>query len=397
MFTISSDLCEGQREIHKFPFSPGNEGHCLHVWRALFVELFHSAWKDTSATWTELSMWKTVLNTTLDNGPQMKWLASKATRVTWVHDLGRRKNRNGKRKSDEQVQDLGGPKKGKKGLLEGNDGFQKVLFRPYQPEKGAGKDSHQNNGRRKDRKRKGKEGAQFQSGFSASETPTEEGYAHAPGNQTIGLPVIGLTILGHQMLCGVAQRLMLHGWWQLHWILPTVQRTLFWTLVAHGRLERDRQSKDSRSMHGIGVSRRNSIVVTSLSFSPTRRQTLAWKVALSTFQQHHHVLPRLVCLGQVTCPCCFTHSHEKLGHDFWTGSKRRQYCTSSFWLVLSVCLSSPVECSTVGHIVLDLTNLACQPTTKSWTTWSPEETCNLCNVRAKTSISSSASIMEGTC
>ena len=31
----------------------------------------------------------------------------------------------------------------------------------------------------------------------------------------------------------------------------------------------------------------------------------AGKVALSTFQQHHHVLPRLMCLRQVTCPSCF--------------------------------------------------------------------------------------------
>ena len=38
----------------------------------------------------------------------------------------------------------------------------------------------------------------------------------APGNQTVGFPVIGLTIPGHHMLGGSAQRLMLHGWWQLH-------------------------------------------------------------------------------------------------------------------------------------------------------------------------------------
>ena len=38
----------------------------------------------------------------------------------------------------------------------------------------------------------------------------------APGNQTIGFPVIGLTIPGLQVLGGSVQRLMLHGWWQLH-------------------------------------------------------------------------------------------------------------------------------------------------------------------------------------
>ena len=44
-------------------------------------------------------------------------------------------------------------RKGKKGLSKGTDGFQKGDFRPYQPDKGAGKDSHQNNGRGKDHKR----------------------------------------------------------------------------------------------------------------------------------------------------------------------------------------------------------------------------------------------------
>ena len=37
-----------------------------------------------------------------------------------------------------------------------------------------------------------------------------------PGNQTIGLPVIGLVIPGLQMLGGSVQSLILHGWWQLH-------------------------------------------------------------------------------------------------------------------------------------------------------------------------------------
>ena len=35
-------------------------------------------------------------------------------------------------------------------------------------------------------------------------------------------------------------------------------------------------------------------------------QKPAWNVALSTFQQHHHVVPRLMCLRQVMCPSCFS-------------------------------------------------------------------------------------------
>ena len=37
-----------------------------------------------------------------------------------------------------------------------------------------------------------------------------------PGNQTNGLPVIGLMIPGLQMLGSSVQSLTLHGWWQLH-------------------------------------------------------------------------------------------------------------------------------------------------------------------------------------
>ena len=31
MFLVVSDLREAQKETHKFPFSPGNECHCLHL------------------------------------------------------------------------------------------------------------------------------------------------------------------------------------------------------------------------------------------------------------------------------------------------------------------------------------------------------------------------------
>ena len=70
-------------------------------------------------------------------------------------------------------------RKGKKGLSKGNDGFQKGGFRPYQPDKGAGKDCTQNKGKGKYQKGKGKEDAHPQSGLSASEAPEEEGYSHA--------------------------------------------------------------------------------------------------------------------------------------------------------------------------------------------------------------------------
>ena len=53
---------------------------------------------------------------------------------------------------------VGGPKErmAGKGLSKGNDGFQKGGVRLYQPDKGAGKDFHQNKGRGKGQKEKAK-------------------------------------------------------------------------------------------------------------------------------------------------------------------------------------------------------------------------------------------------
>ena len=110
---------------------------------------------------------------------------------------------------------FGGPKerKARRACQKAMMGSFKGGFRPYQSDKGASKDFHQNKGRGKDQKGKGKEGIYPQSGFSASETPNEEGYGR-PGNQTTGLPVIGLTIPGLRMLGGSAQGVKFHGWWQ---------------------------------------------------------------------------------------------------------------------------------------------------------------------------------------
>ena len=85
--------------------------------------------------------------------------------------------------------------------------------------------------------------------------------------------VSGITIPGLQILGDSARRLMLHGWWQLHCILPTTQQTLFWTVTAQGRLDRERQSKDSESMHGFWSYVGFFAVVRSPSCSLTPRQT----------------------------------------------------------------------------------------------------------------------------
>ena len=136
--------------------------------------------------------------------------------------------------------------------------------------------------------------------------------------------------------------------------MPTIPHMLFWTLAAHCRLDRERQSKDLRSMHGFKVLRRNFAVVISPSWSPIRRQKPAWKVALSTFPQHH-VLPSLMCLRQVTCPSCFPSQMKNLGMTIELDPKGDKIRCPAFCLH-----SSRAEYSTVGRAVLDLTNLAYQ-------------------------------------
>ena len=73
---------------------------------------------------------------------------------------------------------------------------------------------------------------------------------------------------------------------------------------------------------------------------------------------------------------------EKLG----SGSKRRQNYMSSFWFVF---LSAEHSQNGTYCVGLDESCVSANDQV-AWATWSPEETCNLCHVRAKTSISSSA-------
>ena len=76
---------------------------------------------------------------------------------------------------------------------------------------------------------------------------------------------------------------------------------------------------------------------------------------------------------------------ENLGTTIDLDPKRDKITCPAFGLY-----SSPAEHSTMGHIVLELTSLAYQPTTKSREQPGfSEETCNLCHVRAKTSMYSS--------
>ena len=72
---------------------------------------------------------------------------------------------------------LGGTKerKARKDCQKAMMAFRRVVFAD-QRDKSAGKDLHHNKGRGKDQKGKGEEGTLPQSGFSASDTPSEERY-----------------------------------------------------------------------------------------------------------------------------------------------------------------------------------------------------------------------------
>ena len=106
-------------------------------------------------------------------------------------------------------------KKGKKGSSRGKDGFHKSSLRPYQTDKRCKKGLSPKERHRKGSNRKRQRRNLSSIRIVSLRNTNIEGHG-APGNQTIGLPVIGLTIPGLQMQGGFAQRLILHGWWQLH-------------------------------------------------------------------------------------------------------------------------------------------------------------------------------------
>ena len=145
--------------------------------------------------------------------------------------------------------------------------------------------------------------------------------------------------------------------------LTKVQPRTFSKSKAEERIKKEKTGERilnrSRSMHGIVALRRNSVVVTYLSCLSTPRQKPARKVAVSTFQQFHHVRARLMNLRQVMCHLVFTQMIN-FGRTIELDPRGDKITCPALGLY-----SSPCEHSTMGHIVLDLPNLACQPTTKS--------------------------------
>ena len=110
-------------------------------------------------------------------------------------------------------------------------------------------------------------------------------------------------------------------------------------------------------MRCIVVLRQNSILAISLLCLPTLRQKLVGKVLLFIFRQNHHVLPELVCLRRAACLFFFSFPRMQiLGITLELDPKGAKITCPAFGLY-----SSPVEHSTMEHVVLDLSSHAYQP------------------------------------
>ena len=98
--------------------------------------------------------------------------------------------------------------KGEKAFRKGKSTFPENDSRTFLQDKGSDKEFQSQKGTSKDQSRRGKESSCSQSGFSASETPSEEGYGHSW--ETISILQVQLQ---EELLHGMA-RDILHGWRQ---------------------------------------------------------------------------------------------------------------------------------------------------------------------------------------
>ena len=177
-----------------------------------------------------------------------------------------------------------------------------TFFRPYQPDKGAGKDFPQNKGRGKDQKGKGLARESDDTCFCTM-------------TLTAWMVATALNLANH----------------------PT-----------HGRLDRERQSKDSRSMHGIydGILSLEQI----FRVCQLRDRNLQGKL-------HYPTVPPCSTKFDVLEPGMYM-SKMKI----WVRLMNWVRKATNLHVQLLVCI---LLHSTMGHIVLDLTNRAYQPMTKS--------------------------------
>ena len=228
----------------------------------------------------------------------------------------------------------------KKGVSRSTGGFPKSGFRLYHPDKGDGKDYTQSKGKGKDEKKEARKAFILNLDFQPLKHSVKKDTA-MPGNQTIGLPAIGLTSPWLQLLCGLARKLILHGWWQ------TFEPCHPSDIRGSGPWQRavDWIKSGNRKIPDICTVlwHRNGILSLQQVFRvrQLRNRNLYGKL----YFQHHHILPRLMCLGQVICPYCFpffsseirawlldwTHRETKLRVQLWASFPLQQ---STQWDIL---------------------------------------------------------------
>ena len=253
---------------------------------------------------------------------------------------GEKKRRKGKGKRQRTIQkdrksilwnggkkktEFGGPKerKARRACQKAMMASIRVVFALTSPTKEQARTFAKTKARERTKKEKAKKEPILNPDSQPQKHPMKKDIAR-PRSQTIGLPVIGLTTLGLQMLGGSAQGLTLHGWWQPCWILSTIQHIF--------RLDQERRDRN-----------------------------LQWKL-------HYQLSNNSTMFHQGWCTwdrwCAhlvFSLSQMKnLGETIELDPKGDKITCPAFGLY-----SSPAEHSTVGNIVLDLTNLAYQSTTKS--------------------------------
>ena len=173
------------------------------------------------------------------------------------------------------------------------------------------------------------------------------------GNTTIGIPIV--LMIPRRVRGSIQERQL--GWRQFPWILPAIRRTLFWILVVHDRLDQEKQSGGSRNIRRIMGLQQNSVLALSVLCLPTLEQKLVWESCIINFPTKPPCSTSVDVLQTGNVPIQnFLPQMQNFGITIELDPKGAKITCPAFGLN-----HSPVEYSTMGHIVLDLTSLAYQP------------------------------------
>ena len=392
MFIIASDWSEAQRERLSSSFSlKWISITACNFWSSedniSGIILYAEKFDGTSFTPRERTRQQheqnlhcgRLLKTTLDNGPKMNWLVSKAALMMNDHGSGHGPtlsvlgspdhSRAARWKEEKEMEkestkenpkeaeepssamnnhkilvcgqkriSLGGPKdaKARKACQKAMMVFRRVVFALHQPDEGASKDYIQIKGKgkyQKKKKRKGEEEAHPQSGLSISEAHEEEGCSHAWESD---------------------------DWSSSQWPDDSWNPAAGWCST--------KGHTDWMALPSLNIAYHPTNVV--LDLGGTR--SIGSRSAIERFQKHSwycgfttelcHCNKSFVFANSETETCsesCIIHFPttppvhpwlrqvmyfpipKKFGYDYWTGSSRRQAYMPSFWFVFFLQLSTP--------------------------------------------------------